>query len=47
MNNPCQSDVGVATNSKAQDAARDFIRFMVSPEAAPLLRKTRVEPFKP
>jgi hypothetical protein len=34
----------VLTASKQQDAAREMIRFMVSPEAAPLLRKTHVEP---
>jgi hypothetical protein len=34
------------TTSKEPDAARAFIRFMVSPEAAPLLRKTLVEPYK-
>jgi ABC-type Fe3+ transport system substrate-binding protein len=35
------------TTSKAPDAARAMIRFMISPEAAPLLRKTHVEPAKP
>ena len=47
LNKPCQSNVGVTTASKQQDAARAFIAFMISPEAAPLLRKTHVEPFKP
>jgi molybdate transport system substrate-binding protein len=47
LNKPCQSNVGVATTSKEADAARAFIRFMISREAAPLLRKTLVEPFKP
>jgi molybdate transport system substrate-binding protein len=47
LNNPCQSDVAVMTVSKEPGAARAMIRFMVSPEAAPLLRKTHVEPFKP
>src|SRR5262245_15241762 len=46
MNKPCQSNVGVMTASKNQEAGREFIRFMVSPEAAPLLRKTLVEPYK-
>ena len=44
LNKPCGSSVGVLTASKQQDAAREMIRFMVSPEAAPLLRKTHVEP---
>ena len=47
LNNPCQSDVALMTVSKEPEAARAMIRFMVSPEAAPLLRKTHVEPFKP
>jgi len=34
------------TSSKEQDAARAMIAFMISPEAAPLLRKTYVEPAK-
>ena len=46
LNKPCQSNVGVLAASKNQDAGREFIRFMVSPEAAPLLRKTHVEPYK-
>jgi hypothetical protein len=33
--------------SKEPDAARAMIKFMTSPEAAPLLRKTHVEPAKP
>jgi molybdate transport system substrate-binding protein len=44
LNKPCGSSVGVLAASKQQDAAREMIRFMVSPEAAPLLRKTHVEP---
>jgi molybdate transport system substrate-binding protein len=47
LNKPCQSNVGVTTASKEQAAARAFIAFMISQEAAPLLRKTHVEPFKP
>ena len=47
LNKPCQSNVGVLTASKQAEAARAMIRFMISPEAAPLLRKTHVEPFKP
>jgi molybdate transport system substrate-binding protein len=45
VNKRCQSDVGVATSSKEPDAARAMIRFMISPEAAPLIRKTLAEPF--
>ena len=44
LNKPCASSVAVLTASKEQDAARSMIRFMISPEAAPLLRKTYVEP---
>ena len=40
LNKRCQSDVAVMTVSKEPDAARAMIRFMISPEAAPLLRKT-------
>jgi len=47
LNTPCQSDVGVLTASKEPDAARAMIRFMISPEAAPLLRSTHAEPFTP
>ena len=46
LNKPCQSDVAVMTVSKEPEAARAMIKFMISPEAAPLLRKTHVEPFK-
>jgi molybdate transport system substrate-binding protein len=44
LNKPCASSVAVLTRSKEQDAARAMIRFMISPEAAPLLRKTHAEP---
>ena len=47
LNKPCLSSVGLSTNSKQPEAARAMIRFMISPEAAPLLRKTYVEPFHP
>jgi molybdate transport system substrate-binding protein len=47
LNKPCPSSVGLLTTSKEPDAARAMIRFMISPEAAPLLRKTHVEPAKP
>jgi molybdate transport system substrate-binding protein len=46
LNKPCPSSVALLTVSKAPDAARAMIKFMVSPEAAPLLRKTFVEPAK-
>jgi molybdate transport system substrate-binding protein len=44
LNKPCPSSVALLTISKQPDAAREMIKFMVSPEAAPLLRKTHVEP---
>lgn len=47
LNTPCPSSVAVLTVSKEPDAARALIRFMRSPEAAPLLRKTHVEPATP
>ena len=46
LNRPCQSDIGLATNAKEPEAARAMIRFVVSPAAAPLLRKTHAQPFK-
>ena len=46
-NLPCQSDVGVLTASREPEAAREMIEFMVSPEAAPILRRTHVEPYTP
>ena len=47
LNKPCPSSVALLRSSKEQDAARAMIAFMISPEAAPLLRKTYVEPAKP
>jgi molybdate transport system substrate-binding protein len=44
LNKACPSSVALLTSSKEPDAARAMIKFMVSPEAAPLLRKTHVEP---
>ena len=46
LNKPCPSSVALMTGSKEPDAARALMRFMRSPEAAPLLRKTFVEPAK-
>ena len=47
LNKPCPSSVALLTTSKVPDAARAMIKFMASPEAAPLLRKTHVEPARP
>ena len=47
LNKPCPSSVAVVTVSKEPAAARALIRFMISREAAPLLRKTHVEPATP
>lgn len=47
LNIPCQSDVGLLAASQEPDAAREMIDFMISPDAAPLLRRTHVEPFAP
>ena len=47
LNKPCLSSVALLTTSKEPDAARAMIKFMGSPEAAPLLRKTHVEPARP
>jgi len=47
LNKPCQSNIGLTTTSKEPAAARAFIQFTISPAAAPLLRKTHAEPFKP
>ena len=46
LNVPCPSSVALVASSKEPEAARAMIRFMTSPEAAPLLRKTHVEPAK-
>jgi len=46
LNDPCPSSVALMTVSKEQEAARAMIQFMTSPQAAPLLRKTHVEPAK-
>ncbi|HEY3639557.1 MAG TPA: substrate-binding domain-containing protein [Xanthobacteraceae bacterium] len=46
LNKPCPSSVALVAVSKEPDAARAMIGFMISPEAAPLLRKTYVEPAK-
>jgi molybdate transport system substrate-binding protein len=45
INKPCPSNVALLTGSKEPEAARAMIAFMVSPAAAPLLRKTHVEPY--
>jgi molybdate transport system substrate-binding protein len=47
LNKPCPSSVALLAGSKEPDAARAMIAFMISPAAAPLLRKTYVEPAKP
>jgi molybdate transport system substrate-binding protein len=47
LNKPCPSSVALMTASKEPEAARAMIRFMTSPQAAPLLRKTHVEPAQP
>jgi molybdate transport system substrate-binding protein len=44
LNKPCPSSVAMTTVSREPEAARAMIRFMISPEAAPLVRKTYVEP---
>jgi molybdate transport system substrate-binding protein len=45
INKPCQSNVALLTGSKEPEAGRAMIAFMASPAAAPLLRKTHVEPY--
>jgi molybdate transport system substrate-binding protein len=47
LNKPCASSVALLRVSKEPDAAREMIKFMISPQAAPLLRKTHVEPATP
>ena len=47
LNEPCPSSVALLAVSKAPEAARRMIDFMISPEAAPLLRKTHAEPANP
>jgi len=44
INKPCPNSVALLSVSKEQDAARAMIRYMVSAEAAPLLRKVHEEP---
>lgn len=46
LNHPCQSNIGVAAGTHEPDAAREMIRFITSPAAAPLIRKTHAEPFR-
>ena len=46
VNIPCPSSVGLLTVSKERDAAQAMIKFMISPAAAPLLRKVHEEPAK-
>lgn len=47
LNKPCVSTIALLPSSKAPEAAREFIKFVSSPRAAPLLRKTLVEPANP
>ena len=47
LNKPCLSTIALLPSSKAPEAAREFIKFISSPRAAPLLRKTLVEPANP
>ncbi len=44
LNVPCPSSVALMAGSKQPEAAKAMIAFMTSPQAAPLLRKTHVEP---
>jgi molybdate transport system substrate-binding protein len=46
LNKPCPNSVALLTVSKQPDVARAMIKFMISPEAAPLLRKVHEEPAK-
>jgi molybdate transport system substrate-binding protein len=45
-NIPCPGSVGLLTVSKQRDAAQAMIKFMISPAAAPLLRRVHEEPAK-
>jgi len=47
LDKPCRSDLAVLAVSKQTDAARALIRFMVSPEALPVMRAAHVVPVKP
>jgi molybdate transport system substrate-binding protein len=47
LNKPCPTDAALLTSAKQPAIARELIKFMVSPAAAPLLRKTHAEPFHP
>ena len=47
LDKPCRSDLAVLAVSRQMDAARALIRFMVSPEALPVMRAAHVEPIKP
>lgn len=47
LNKPCQSNIGLVATSQAPDVARAMIRFAISPEATPLLRKSHAEPAHP
>jgi molybdate transport system substrate-binding protein len=44
LNKPCPTSAALLQSSKQPAAAREMIRFMISPDAAPLLRKTHAEP---
>jgi molybdate transport system substrate-binding protein len=47
LNKPCTSTVALLPSSKGPEAARELIKFIGSPRAAPFLRKTLVEPANP
>jgi molybdate transport system substrate-binding protein len=46
LNKPCPNSVALLPVSKEQETARAMIQFMISSEAAPLLRKVHEEPAK-
>src|SRR5207247_547524 len=46
VNIPCPNSVGLLTVSKERDAAQAMIKFMISPAAAPLLRRVHEEAAK-